>query len=784
MRCCTRCKLLRPVYLIGLLAAAQALVRATSADLVNTDFLDGYGDFEASHRVRWGSLYSQPGYDFAAHSIYVDPVNPAFPALRTGYSTPSPNNSVADGWIKFTGSETDPFNNAIFSVVPGGINGSKCQYIALTGLTSGAGEASIDIHCGVDANKPYMLHPGDKVTFAIDYIRMSDYSSLPTGTSVKYYMRIAGAAQAKELQPSSTPFSDSTTAVIPAGISDINLRVYIKTFGNLGGRTPGIYVDGAHLYVERAGQSTFERRQVPALTNRTVRTQNVFFSQGCTDIYGAARDYDALSTDETQLPNLCVLRKFNPGIKVYLYQSAATCAEKRDLEGKDRKIQNEGALTLLEAITDHPNWLYPDGQGGYIKWTGHDNWYHVRISDPAYQSLWAERVIERVVSLGYDGVWVDNLTSMTQAQHGIDRSPLEIQQFIHAVYPRLKAAGLRIVQNACDLHLRGVLNWAGVDGRIYLDPFWTPTPPFPASEGYTANSPATVADVFFQEYAFIIPRTTENYYSKTHWLDCLNDMDEVKRWNTAVNPDGSPKLKDNEKRQLYLWVTGRDFDGDPAYGVNGWINFGLCSYLLGHNEWTSIGFRVESSSGGVACISYPDVDYSITSRLGEPLGDHAAYNGDQYFRYRRYVPSASGGMGGVVVVNANTDAPRTFRLDFDGTDQQGNFVVNGQDVTIPPHSGRIYLKQKGPVLVRVRTPSEKVAPGEIITVAVDYLGTSDDTALGGALSARVPDEMAYVAGSAEASGGSYDAATNMVSWKIGNVAPGETGGRTFKARVK
>jgi hypothetical protein len=44
--------------------------------------------------------------------------------------------------------------------------------------------------------------------------------------------------------------------------------------------------------------------------------------------------------------------------------------------------------------------------------------------------------------------------------------------------------------------------------------------------------------------------------------------------------------------------------------------------------------------------------------------------------------------------------------------------------------------------------------------------------------------MTYVPGSAEISGGSYNAADNTVTWKIGTVVAGQSGRRTFKARVK
>jgi len=226
-----------------------------------------------------------------------------------------------------------------------------------------------------------------------------------------------------------------------------------------------------------------------------------------------------------------------------------------------------------------------------------------------------------------------------------------------------------------------------------------------------------------------------------------------------------------------LW--GADLPETPAYGEEGWLQFGLCSYLLGQNEWTTFGWVFEQESDQV-----PRLDLSISKALGIPLGTHAQYGDDPYFRYREYGPSADGGAGGVVVVNANTDSSRKFTVPFNGTDESGAFVLQGQEIEIKPNTGRILLRQKDPVLVRIHTPTDVVAPGDEVTIFVDYLNGPGETVQNFVLRAAVPPEMTYVTGSAEQSGGSYDAAGNAVTWAIGTVPAGHGGRRTFKARVR
>jgi len=86
--------------------------------------------------------------------------------------------------------------------------------------------------------------------------------------------------------------------------------------------------------------------------------------------------------------------------------------------------------------------------------------------------------------------------------------------------------------------------------------------------------------------------------------------------------------------------------------------------------------------------------------------------------------------------------------------------------------------------VNVTVPSVQVVPGQTVTVTVGYTNSGETEARNVAVGCRVPAQMTYVAGSAEASGGNYDAATGAVTWTVDSVAAHQTGSRTFQARVQ
>lgn len=112
----------------------------------------------------------------------------------------------------------------------------------------------------------------------------------------------------------------------------------------------------------------------------------------------------------------------------------------------------------------------------------------------------------------------------------------------------------------------------------------------------------------------------------------------------------------------------------------------------------------------------------------------------------------------------------------------GNLVLTVQNLQsdiackIAPVEAKIDLN--------VTVPSVQVVPGQTVTVTVGYTNSGETEARSVAVGCRVPAQMTYVAGSAEATGGSYDAATGAVTWTVDSVAAHQTGSRTFQATVQ
>lgn len=85
--------------------------------------------------------------------------------------------------------------------------------------------------------------------------------------------------------------------------------------------------------------------------------------------------------------------------------------------------------------------------------------------------------------------------------------------------------------------------------------------------------------------------------------------------------------------------------------------------------------------------------------------------------------------------------------------------------------------------LRMTAPNTDVAPGDVVTITVHFTNKGQSEARNAEVTASLPAEMDYVAGSAEASGGTWNPDTKVVSWIISSVPGGATGTRTFQARV-
>lgn len=717
---------------------------ACQAETVKMDLLLGIGDFAKC------TCSKLPG---------VDP-NGIIPTQDT---------TIANGWWAVA-SENLTASNYIFRLVK--YQEISYQYFALKGIASGA--ASLDMRAQITPGKTSNPQAGDTVTFTIDRCHVSDYDSGNFQIVVT-----AGFVNipSDPIKLSSTDTQISVTTTVPSGITDICPYVRIWTQGNLGNHQPGVYISGAHLYVRRSGTQAYDTETVPTSRNRTIGTNNVSWEPYRHGVRPTAGLYDEIYVGATSYQYFASLRKLNPDIKLYLYQSG-TAAQDTSLI----PLWAQTPFTLDYILANHSSWLVsanPDSPKGYqnphgfLNQGGYADKFVIKaVGDPVYQSEWVSNVISKAKLLGVDGVWIDDCCTLTISNDGFTRSPAEVQAFLHGVIPQLKQAGLAVVVNGAEFNLDSNVAWNNNAPLTYFNPLWTPDNNHPTTDGYTANSPTNTPDVFFREFSFI---SNGSRYNSAYWLRCLDDADIISSWNS--------KLSASTYRRLHYAVCS-DKQSTSTDGEDGWVQFGLASYLLCQNQYTSFGVNLGLASG----FLFPDVDYSITSKLGDAYGSHKTYNGDQYFRYRIYKANSTGGLGGIVIVNAN-DASRSYTTTTDLL-QSGRIIPTGTTITLPPHTGRILLNANlNPgasdtnLSVNVIVPTSSVKPGQTITITVSYTNNGTSDAKNVEIQAVVPAELKYVAGSAEASGGSFNQTTNTVRWIVSKVTAGQSGSKTFKATV-
>ena len=78
----------------------------------------------------------------------------------------------------------------------------------------------------------------------------------------------------------------------------------------------------------------------------------------------------------------------------------------------------------------------------------------------------------------------------------------------------------------------------------------------------------------------------------------------------------------------------------------------------------------------------------------------------------------------------------------------------------------------------------KIISGNEVTIAVDYTNTGPLEARNATVTARIPADMDYVAGSAQPGSATYDPVAKALTWVIDTVAVGATGRGTYRAKIK
>ena len=539
------------------------------------------------------------------------------------------------------------------------------------------------------------LIPGAKVVFQVDQIIGSNFRYQSPHVSIGISQ--GGPVNRRQsLVDLSEGYANNVSCTYDVVNAD-HLWVYIEMRlpkGKATGDTPGILFTGAHLWIQKKDSPQIAPEvEIPYKKDRTINTQKLCYSNA-QSVRFIAKSYDVVMINAGNYVDAPAMRRLNPNIKLYLYQT--TCA----IESSAAVRWMLSPLKVEDVAKDHPDWLYPQSNppakndpnknpdlsdspyvGKYANVAGLVSNYAMKLYNKQYQEEWARIVIEKAKAIGADGIWIDEGSSAKLERNGFQRDTWESQQFIHAVIPKLRAAGLASVFMDVLANLDGSRGYCGDYTEVFYNPFWKPTDLLPESAGYTANTPENTPDVFFREFSFMY---NDYGYNSEYWLKCMNDAKIVASWNE--------KLPKQAQKRIYYDVQQEDTEAHPAFnkeGKAGWATFAFASFLLCNNEYVYFGSGFGGSNGNY----YGDtkIDYSITKKLGIPDGEDLPIDNNQYFRMRKYKVDGAGSNGGVVVVNGDTKKSYTYSMPFDTIDEIGKHYRTGSKIDFLPNMGRIFI---------------------------------------------------------------------------------------------
>lgn len=641
-----------------------------NAALVRTDLIGGLGEFEFSADTTWQAK-----------------TNNGWPL---GVAPATPDDSVAAGWSSLIGYGVTRIQDTIYRIVPSkGLAGSNCQYFALRSVTPQSKATALRTYVEVRDDLPFAVHTGDTLTFRIDRLYMSGYS-LPSGATARYRMIIScwvpdgvDSDVSVDLTPSQTPRAAEVTATVVPGTRHVSMLVEVTAGGASSSASPGIYVDGARLFHKPAGSNVYDTEEVPAPTNRAIKTHMMFYEPHEMDAYAIARDYDVVMTWESDYPYALRLRYYHPDIKIYLDEDGGDITDWRDQSFNDPPYSNS-PLGFAHVLAAHVNWLYPwpagftplvDNREPWLRntyflfWPDYTYIYPAHVEDPVYQREWRDAVIDKATRFRFDGIFMDSVVAITPSPAvPAERDPSEAQSFVHGTCPYLRQAGIQVAMNDA------VDALAVPPSRIYFYPSWKTDRTYTPALGYENNTPENTPDTFFQEWTFFkhwpVAGVDMNHYDLDYWEACLDNLETPLAWNKS--------LATRVKKNMFAMVSGVDTPGDPALGLDGWAHFGLCSFMLAQNQYTWFGARYTTVFQPI------DLDLSGTVRLGAATSNRGPLTSDNSLQMRLY-------RNGLVIVNGHPTDTRTYRIRTKVIDESGTLYPTGLSLTLQPHTGRMFF---------------------------------------------------------------------------------------------
>jgi hypothetical protein len=150
------------------------------------------------------------------------------------------------------------------------------------------------------------------------------------------------------------------------------------------------------------------------------------------------------------------IRRSDPGVKVFVYKDMSSTRSYACHDGRDDRFLPTG-VGYCWTDRNHPGWFLKDQSGQRIEWRGYPGHWWIDVGDRRYQRRWKRNVVSELRRRGWDGVMVDNaivdpsyyLASGERISEYPTTHPYRraTGRFLHAVGPKIRAAGFGFVPN-------------------------------------------------------------------------------------------------------------------------------------------------------------------------------------------------------------------------------------------------------------------------------------------------------------------------------------------------
>lgn len=184
------------------------------------------------------------------------------------------------------------------------------------------------------------------------------------------------------------------------------------------------------------------------------------------DIRFAARHYDLVVLNATEIGAMRRLRALNPEVKVLVYKDLSSTRNYPGVVyGEHDAFYLPTGVGYFAAQREHPEWFAVDRDGRRIEWKPYPQHWQMAVWNPEYQKAWTRSVVDEVVREGWDGVLADNDFSTlrhysdavlegTGNAEGTDRLLREgLDAFLSTAGDALRQAGKMLIPNISESHL-------------------------------------------------------------------------------------------------------------------------------------------------------------------------------------------------------------------------------------------------------------------------------------------------------------------------------------------